>query len=348
MSTALDTKPDSSQPQAAYSNAATAIISVAGQQVLFETDFAPAYEYLRVTPEFFDGIDYDFSECGASIAWSRPRLFYTDGSSFQMAFDEAANRICLIGPWARIPNSSMLRMALWLTAEVERQQSGEYLFHASAVVRDTRAILFSGGGESGKTTTALELCRRHGYALFSNDQTTLGLRNGTPWLLRGDPTLNFRLKSLLRYSEDMARTIFGDIRPGTPAWLVKRRLNPEEIGLKSSATPTPITDFVFIKLDDTAEKLSVREISGPCKGAHEDRDARLLAKIALFEELCRLIRGSGFTPFDSNLDYADFYIPSLDRPDYLARRLAFLEGLFGQCQVRDIRGRLEDVVAALI
>ncbi len=335
------------QPGVAHTASQAAIITVAGQRVLFETGYAPAFDYLRGTPEFFDGIDYAFSGDIEPTGWTGPRLAYAHGAVFAMTFDERVNRIALVAPWARIPNSSMLRMALWLATEVERQQAGEYLVHASAVVREGRAILFSGAGESGKTTTALELCRRHGYALFSNDQTTLGLRDGTPWLLRGDPLLNFRLKSLMRYSENMAHAIFGEMEPGAHAWNVKRRLSPEEIGLASSAAPAPLTDFVFIKLDDSAEKLSLRELSGPCSGAHLDRDARLLAKIALFEELCRLIRGSGFTPFDSNLDYADLFIPSLDRPDYLARRLAFLDGLFSRARVRDMRGRLEDVIAAL-
>src|SRR5262249_44950744 len=160
--------------------------------------------------------------------------------------------------WRRVPQSSMLRMALWLATEIERQEFGHYLIHASAVVRGERAIMFSGAMEAGKTTAAVEMCRRHGFSLFSNDQTIVALHDERPYLVRGDPSLNFRLKSLLRYSTDLARHVFGSPSPDSPQWNVKRRLEPEQIGLTSTRQPAPITEFVFIKLDDTVASLSLR------------------------------------------------------------------------------------------
>ncbi|GEM_PF-3843420 len=49
------------------------------------------------------------------------------------------------------------------------QQRGELALHASAVMKDGRAVLFSGDSGAGKSTTALSLLSNHAWSLCADD-----------------------------------------------------------------------------------------------------------------------------------------------------------------------------------
>jgi hypothetical protein len=82
------------------------------------------------------------------------------------------------GAWQRLLIAQILPFAALL--------HGLEVFHASAVVRDGTAVAFLGPSRSGKTSLALELCRR-GASFLADDVLALESRDGALFANPGSP-----------------------------------------------------------------------------------------------------------------------------------------------------------------
>ncbi|MGH3853109.1 MAG: hypothetical protein ACRDR6_06345 [Pseudonocardiaceae bacterium] len=91
----------------------------------------------------------------------------TEGLAYQT--EAGSGRFVIVG----VNEQSVSTAAARLAREVVRAVlhcGGWTLLHASAVVRDGRAVLALGGKGAGKTTTALLLARQCGWELLANDR----------------------------------------------------------------------------------------------------------------------------------------------------------------------------------
>lgn len=130
--------------------------------VTFETTCYAAYDHLKHLDRFFHVHDYQFIE--SSITSSQyPTVRYTDHPEYRCTFISDENLLLVSAPWEEIPRrpgdyslNSMLVVPIWHATELTRQISGEYFFHASAVVKNNRAIVLSGPAEAGKIITAFK------------------------------------------------------------------------------------------------------------------------------------------------------------------------------------------------
>jgi len=311
--------------------------------LLFETTSARTFEFLRNLRVFFNkSVPFALTVVDGPLASPLPTLRYDESDSFSLSYDEPADRLTLLAPASAIPGSDLLQMSLWILRERVRQREGRIRLHASAVARDGRAMLMIGGSESGKTTTTLELCLRHGYRLCANDMVEIALQQDRVTIVGGDKVINFRLRSLRQYSPEFAKFVFAEQSDAPNDWAVKRELHASECGIGYDETTVPIDRVVFLRLD--------RDCSPPCVlvlGDERERRLTRWAKATLFEESCLLVRGAGFTPLDSAGNFVPLGIPSLDSPELVAGRVRLLNALFAQARIQYYRGNLEAFVAVV-
>jgi hypothetical protein len=312
--------------------------------VCFESDCEPARARLPdILKEIFSSPYHRFAIGTEPALHQAPTLRYEDRPRYSARYHPADDLCVIAGPWAEIGNTTLLGMWLFYLSELVRQRRGQYLLHASAVVRRGRAIVFAGEGESGKTSAALHLCLTEQCALFSNNKVKVGLLDGQPSVLYGDPIFNFRFSSLERYSPALCRKVFATDAVDATPWLQKRRVRPEELGIAAAHAPCAIGAFVLLTHDERAVTTTVR----PIAEGDTSHDG-FWVQANLYMEMSALIRGIRFIPSVGAAGYRDFFVPCLDCEEFVSRRVAFLQALFRDGRVVRIRGPLEASVQAAL
>lgn len=329
-----------------------AILDIAGRAVRVTTTCTPALDYLSGLDHFVGIRPFRVREDVPSLRL--PTLRYTDRGPGQASYDGAAQLLDVAFPWdpdaidlfeVGRPFHNLLLYPLRMVLELARQEVGEYTVHASAVVRDGQAIVLSGEAEAGKTTTAVSLCHAFGFALFANDETLISAPDGRAWVVNGDQDISLRLSSASRYSSPLAERMFTDTA-GPDRWEIKRDVVATDLGVVVTGEPTPVRLFVKIRLDDTVDDAVVRILSARAVPDMDLRTRRALfrTKIDLHREAAQVIRGAVFTPLrDRDMDMLDLYVPSLDRPTFMTKRVEFVNAVFGAegTAVVSIRGPIE-------
>src|SRR5207253_5601648 len=80
---------------------------------------------------------------------------------------------------------------------LQHNQKGRFYVHCSCIASGGAAILLTGENGSGKTTVALECCRRLGYELVSADLAIVTLDSDTPIVYDiGNQILSVRFNAL--------------------------------------------------------------------------------------------------------------------------------------------------------
>jgi hypothetical protein len=318
-------------------------IEIDGCGLRFESDCRAAVDELgRVLADVFASPYYECTIGRAPLNPDAPTLRYVDGPGYDVDFQPDRNVITVTAPWTEVSNSTLVGMWLFYLSELVRQRRGEYILHASAVIHNGRAVVVSGAGESGKTTLALHLCLSHGFELYANNKVKVGLLDGRPCVLRGDPVFNFRISSLRQYSPAICESIFSAAPNSQPPWRRKQRVAPPSLGIKTASGPAVIGTFLLVSLDAEALAADVRTV---CEGdtSHDG----FWAQAKLYDEMSSLVRGTRFVPLVGSAGFRDFCVPSLDTAEYVHRRLAFLRELFRTARVMIVRGTLaacEEVV----
>ena len=290
--------------------------------------------------ETFTDAYYRYSVAAVEEGERLPTLRYVDAARWGADYDADTATCTFAAPWAEIEETTVLAMWLFYLSELVRQERGEYLLHASALVRDGRAIVLFGPSESGKTTTALELCLEHGFQLFANNRARVGLRDGIPRLLYGDPVFNLRRSSLQAYSESLAGRIFSNDAADAKQ---KRRVEPAALGVEVAGPAPQVAVFAFLALDAGALRAPADRLPAEITS----RDA-FRALSSLYQEITMRVRGSAFVPIALSPRSEQFFVPSLDRPDFVRARVRFLEALFASSTLLKIRAPLDHAVAELL
>ncbi len=312
-------------------------MSVFSHTISFRTDCQEAFEDFRRRQRFFNIWSYHFTpDIGRGVT---PQVTYRNRPAYDIRCDMDRGVFEIEAPWSESPTGrNFLEAMVWMAFEYVRQSRGEYILHGSAVARDGYGIALLGPSEAGKTTVGLDLTHRHGFAFFGNDRLLVGERDGVPTLLGGDPIFNLRFGSLSKYSPSLCSRVFGGGQD-RHAWNERKLMEPEELGFSRETAASPIRVWAFVKLDDTMDRLS---ISTP-----EDWLEFFPLKTSLYRDITEIIRGT-LSPLDSDLDFMNVYIPCLDRPTFVGRRVAFLDSVMSRCRVLAIRGPLSLVVEHLL
>jgi hypothetical protein len=306
-------------------------VTVAGHTIIFETNCLPAYQYLRELSDV-SFLPYQFEDINDALGGTTLR--YDHRPDYSCSYDDERDTLEASFPWDTLSHN-IIRALLWHIFELQRQRTGEYAFHASAVVRDGFAVVLTGPAESGKTIIALDLCLKYGFDFYANDVVIMRAQEETPHLLFGDLTIRLRLSSLQEYDAELAARLFGHPGGGTDLWDIKRNVVPKNLGIGSTSGLVPILQLAFVQLDKYSKVLHAKSFDW--SDSNRQR--------YFHNEMAANIRGGIYAPVQEVRNLVPLFIPSLDRPSLFSKRLAFMEDMADHCKLHTLRGRLQDITA---
>ena len=308
-------------------------ITLLGEEITFLSNHGPAAEFVKRLADYLPVPCFEIvSDRVIQSAWS---LEYSDESEHSVRREDT--NLLYQGPWDKVYGSTAIRTLLITLTEMKRQTEDRFLYHASCVENNGRAIVFCGGPGSGKTSTALSLCQGRGFRLISNDLLVMYLKDGRLLAQRvGEERINLRRQSVSKCNSDLFQKFFADMPATQNPWLQKRNVSVRDVGLNVCTEPTPIDRIVQIHLDDLATSLAFQ----PYAKMEE-------FKREMFEELSRRIRGSAYPLMDkrSNLVFA---MPSVDDSLTETKRIAFVQKVAERAPIFSLAGTLDECVQQIV
>lgn len=199
-----------------------------------------------------------------------------------------------------------------LLIERRMQLDGYVTAHCAAVVRGGTAVLLLGKIGSGKTTTAIQLCREHGCQLIGNDLRVVGSIGSDLQVIAGTRFFHLRYISIRNNMPDLMH-LFSKM--DRDSWLYKVFTTPERIGVSLFSGHARINGAYLVHVDNTQPTI------------YEEEGDSLVTRLYLNENFSSYIRATT-TPFliGHNLSFAD-YVPPLDCPVTYARRVYLINRL---------------------
>ena len=129
--------------------------------------------------------------------------------------------------------------------------------HGAGVVGgDGKAILFGGGGGTGKTTMELELCRKHGYSFLCDDFAVVHASGmvypnlAFPKIYGYNLVGNSDLQKLLLDSQGFLDRIHWRMKKRQGLDQVRRRFSPSQLYRSVNTTEVPFGTYVFLERSD--------------------------------------------------------------------------------------------------
>lgn len=265
----------------------------AGEKVNFSSDI-DLYAQLS-NAEFLDEhIELDIS---MSLAETPFWVHYRNNHAETIRYFR--QRLYIAYPWDKMKKGNSLIYASYPFIELQRQRNGYVTAHSGAIDLNGKSILLLGKIGAGKTSIAIDLCRRYGAALIGNDITIIGLQDNELCLKGGTKFFTLRYESMKRNLPDLLPFF-----PKIPndSWLHKININPADIGVRLKQGRCRIEKVYLVHIDETLPSIFVQ------------KDDSLVTKLFLHENFSRYIRGT-CTPMLGGEEMESLgYIPSYDSP----------------------------------
>lgn len=212
--------------------------------------------------------------------------------------------------------------------ESQLQEAGFLTCHAACVCLDGKGILLLGKEGSGKTSTAITLCKDYNARLVGNDQCILGIANDQCTVIRGTRFLWLRYESMKR-NHPYLMSLFSAIT--SDGWTTKLAVHPEGIGIGLQSDPVIIVGVYLLHIDNNQLDMSI-----------ENAD-NLVTKLYLNENFSRYIRMTCSPVLTGeNLEYSA-YLPSFDRESYFWKRIDLINTLLYKLGITYLSGSLAAV-----
>lgn len=231
------------------------------------------------------------------------KLFFNDSTENSVSYAGSECRISY--PWAMMNGGETLLYAAYPLFEDQRQRKNWLTAYSAAVSIGDSGILLLGKSGAGKTSVAVNLCRRYGAGLIGNDLTILGLQNESLIVKAGTKFLFLRYESVKKSLPDLI-----SIFPKTPTepWLYKIKIKPQDVGVNIRLGHTRIRQVYNVHVDENYSSLYV----------HSEQN--LAAKLFLAENFSRYIRGSCLNILGGDKFEQLGFIPSYDKEEYFLFR----------------------------
>jgi len=214
--------------------------------------------------------------------------------------------------------------------ESERAKIGKATIHAAAVSKDGKGILILGKQGSGKTSIALELCRKYGYSLIGNDLVLAGIKENVGYLYGGTKIFRIRSTTIKDYNKDLERFFKPN---GNDEWTRTAIIRPEEIQVSTEKSVVPIHAVYYVHLYPLNHGFVVKEVD------------QLFSRIYLYQIFSEYIRGSAIIPLiGKNFRFSN-YLPSLDTKNVFKKRIEFINRIINSKNYKYIAGALADICA---
>ena len=214
--------------------------------------------------------------------------------------------------------------------EVNRRKKKNLTCHCAGVSINGKGILILGKEGSGKTTLAIELCRKYNAKLIGNDLCVIDYNNlNNLKLLGGTKYIFLRYESIKRNIPDLLKKFdLQDNDKKIDTWTFKKKVFPEDIEIQVQKDEVDIDSIFIVHIDQEKEFF--------CK------EANSLANILyLNENFSRYIRNTCTAMLkDNNIIN---YIPSLDNKEFFDERSELINYLFNNKKIKYLSGSIEDV-----
>ncbi len=219
--------------------------------------------------------------------------------------------------------------------EVNRREKKSLTCHCAGVSIDGKGILILGKEGSGKTTLAIELCRKYNAKLIGNDLCVIDYNSlNNLKLLGGTKYIFLRYESIKRNIPDLLKNF--DLQESDKkidTWTFKKKVFPRDLGIQDQKDEVDIDSIFIVHIDQEKDFF--------CK------EANSLANILyLNENFSRYIRNTCTTMIkDNNIIN---YIPSLDTKEFFDERAELINYMLNNKKIKYLSGSIEDVAKYII
>jgi len=272
--------------------------------------------------------------CNARKSSSGYRLIVEAGRDDLTIMDKG--RLCLLkGSEKQFRAADTVPYLIHYLLEAQRQRDCQTTMNAAAVSSDGHGVLILGKQGAGKTTLALEMCRRHGYRLIGNDLVIVGLQRNHVYAFSGTKIFRLRRTTAQVYNSDLRKYFDGDSK--SDSWTSVTTILPDMIGVIPEDKPVPLDKILYVHLLNEEEKLL-------CKKPVD----LLFSRLFLYEEMTRYIRGVCVQPkVGRSYEYGP-YLPSLDDPLLYKNRKRLIYAITNHPYFFYVSGPLHKICAEIM
>lgn len=189
-------------------------------------------------------------------------VYHRNSDNIELKYDNENNNFFFDCPTDLIKSGRCLLFLALSLSERERQLRGQLLSHGAGIASPSgQGILLLGNQGAGKTTLALNLCKRN-FSLIGNDQVFIGpkAQDDELMLLGGTKYITVRETALGRNNLDSYNLQFNSST--ISKWNNKKTYTCNDLGIRSTQTPTKIEKTLIIHMDATGkEELTINRMS---------------------------------------------------------------------------------------
>lgn len=284
------------------------------------------YEMVKDKIDFIDFPEITIEKCNNEK--SKYIVEYMNSDERILQYKE--NKAIIKYPIEEMSDGLTVLFMAYPLLEVNRREKKNLTCHCAGVSINGKGILILGKEGSGKTTLAIELCRKYNAKLIGNDLCVIDYNQlNNLKLLGGTKYIFLRYESIKRNIPDLLKKFdLQDNDKKIDTWTFKKKVFPEDIEIQVQKDEVDIDSIYIVHIDQKKDFF--------CK------EANSLANILyLNENFSRYIRNTCTAMLkDNNIIN---YVPSLDNKEFFDERSELINYLFNNKKIKYLSGSIEDV-----
>lgn len=302
------------------------LMTSCGSTVEIESDIN-LYNMVKKYIAFIDLPEVSLKECKHNIN-CKYKVRYRNNNKRVLEFRE--NSVLIHYPIEEMENGLSILFMAYPLIEAGRRKKKNLTCHSASVSIDGKGILILGKEGAGKTTLAIELCKKFDAKLIGNDLCVLDYSDlNRLRILGGTKYIFLRYESIKRNMPELLKTFkILQNKDISDTWIYKEKVLPIDIGVKIENNIVDIEKIYIVHID--------QEKSFFCKVADSLTDI-----LYINENFSRYIRNTCTTMISKNkvLDY----VPSLDNKNFYLERKKLINYLFDNKKIQYVSGNILDV-----
>lgn len=256
------------------------------------------------------------------------KVKYTDCDN--RILDYKNNKLIIQYPIAEMDNGIAILFMLYPLLELNRRNNKNLTCHAAAISINGKGIVLLGKEGAGKTTLAIELCKKYDAKIIGNDLCVIDYSKlDNLKILGGTQYFFLRYESIKRNMPQLLEKFkISNIENDIDSWLLKKKFYPKELNIRIEENVVNIDKFYIVHIDQEKNFLH--------------KDARTLSNLLyLNENFSRYIRNTCTTMI--NKDKLINYIPSMDNEKFSTERNELINYLFDNKKIEYVSGNIKSV-----
>lgn len=253
-----------------------------------------------------------------------PTLYYANDNSKRVFYEN--RNLFVLYPSSNLTPSNILYIGYPLL-EREFGKKGLCSCHSACIEKDGVATLLLGEAGAGKTSVAINLCKKNGYSLISNDCSLIGLKENQLCIFGGTKFIRLRYDSVQQNMPEL----LSYFQKEDCGWTNKILVMPDTIGIKQQSQTIPIQNVIFLHVDNRKKELQI------------EQGDNWRNNFMLYQNLSSHIRGNAATAVDY-LGHPIGFIPSFDDEETYQKRMKIIQTINELDNYYSISGNLQDTM----